>query len=189
MQNETESTLAGKTVAVGVCSSIAVYKAAELVSLLTKSGAVVKVVMTENAAKLMSPRIFQTLSRNKTYVSMWEDVPDWKPEHISLAEEADLLLIAPATANALGNFAHGIAPDMLSTLFLATRVPVLVAPAMNCDMLANPAVVENIEILKRRGVKFVEPETGELACGRSGAGRLAPVEKIAEKAAEILAGQ
>ena len=165
------------------------YKAAELVSALVKLGADTTVIMTASAKKLISPRIFQTLSRNKTYSDMWEDVAEWKPEHISLAEEADLLLVAPATANALGNFAHGIAPDMLSTLFLATRAPVLVAPAMNCDMLANPAVVENIEILKRRGVEFVEPETGELACGKSGAGRLAPVEKIAERAAEILAGR
>ena len=182
MQNGLE----GKTVVVGVCSSIAVYKAAEIVSRLAKSGADAHVVMTENAAKLMSPRIFQTLSRNKTYVSMWEEISDWKPEHISLAEAADLLLVAPATANTIGNFARGLAPDMLSTIYLATRAPVLVAPAMNCDMYAHPAVAENIEILKKRGVEFVEPETGMLACGREGAGRLAEVGKIVEKAAEIL---
>ncbi len=117
---------------------------------------------------------------------MWEDIPDWKPEHISLAESAELFLVAPATANTIGNFARGIAPDMLSTLYLATRAITLVAPAMNCDMYAHPAVAENMEILKRRGVRFVDPETGPLACGKNGAGRLAAVEKILESAAEIL---
>ena len=186
MQNQLESAFSGRKIVVGVCSSIAVYKSAELVSAMVKLGADVSVVMTENAARLMSPRIFQTLSRNKTHVSMWEDIPDWKPEHISLAESADLFLVAPATANTIGNFARGIAPDMLSTLYLATRAKTLVAPAMNCDMYAHPAVAENMEILKRRGVRFVDPETGPLACGKNGAGRLATVEKILESAAEIL---
>lgn len=186
MQNIGQSVFKGKTVVLGVCSSIAVYKAAELVSALVKLGADVKVVMTENAAKLMSPRIFQTLSRNRVYVSMWEDILDWKPEHISLAEAADLLIVAPATANMIGNFARGIAPDMLSTLYLATTAKTLVAPAMNCDMYAHPAVVENMEILKARGAVFVEAQRGMLACGKEGAGRLADIDKIVEQAALIL---
>ncbi len=186
MQNEKQSSLKNKKIALGVCSSIAVYKAADLTSRLVKAGADVFVVMTENAAKLMSPRIFQTLSRNRVCVSMWEEIDDWKPEHISLAESIDLLLVAPATANVIGNFARGIAPDMLSTLYLATKAKTLIAPAMNCDMYMHPAVTENIEILKKRGAMFVEPKSGELACGRVGLGKLADVDEIVKKAEEAL---
>jgi phosphopantothenoylcysteine synthetase/decarboxylase len=186
MQNEKESSLKNKKIALGVCSSIAIYKSAELTSRLVKLGADVSVVMTENASKLMSPRIFQTLSRNRVCVSMWEEISDWKPEHISLAESIDLLLVAPATANAIGNFANGIAPDMLSTLYLATKAKVLIAPAMNCDMYSHPAVQKNMKTLEERGVEFVETQTGMLACGRVGAGKLADVDEIIKRAEEVL---
>ena len=186
MQNEKESVLKNKKIALGVCSSIAIYKSAELTSRLVKLGADVSVVMTENAAKLMSPRIFQTLSRNPVSVSMWEEISDWKPEHISLAESIDLLLVAPATANAIGNFANGIAPDMLSTLYLATKAKVMIAPAMNCDMYSHPAVQANMLTLKNRGVEFIETQTGMLACGRVGAGKLADVDTIITHVQEVL---
>ena len=186
MQNEKESVLKNKKIALGVCSSIAIYKSAELTSRLVKLGADVSVVMTENAAKLMSPRIFQTLSRNPVSVSMWEEISDWKPEHISLAESIDLLLVAPATANAIGNFANGIAPDMLSTLYLATKAKVMIAPAMNCDMYSHPAVQANMLTLKNRGVEFIETQPGMLACGRVGAGKLADVDTIITHVQEAL---
>ena len=186
MQNEKESVFKNKKIALGVCSSIAIYKSAELTSRLVKLGADVSVVMTENAAKLMSPRIFQTLSRNPVSVSMWEEISDWKPEHISLAESIDLLLVAPATANAIGNFANGIAPDMLSTLYLATKAKVMIAPAMNCDMYSHPAVQTNMLTLKNRGVEFIETQTGMLACGRVGAGKLADVDTIITHVQEAL---
>ncbi len=168
----------GKRVVLGVCSSIAAYKACEIVSALAHSGAQVRVVMTENACKLVSPRVFQTLSRNPVAVSMWEEVADWKPEHIALAEWGDILLVAPATANTIGNFANGLAPDFLSSLYLAFPKKTLIAPAMNCNMLENKAVRRNIATLRSDGAEFVEPEEGLLACGCDGKGRLASVEKI-----------
>ncbi len=172
----------------GVCSSIAVYKSAEIVSELVRLGADVRVVMTQNAAKLMSPRIFQTLSRNDVTVSMWENTPQWRPEHISLAEFAEVFAVAPASANTIGNMAHGLAPDSLSCVYLATKAPVLVAPAMNSNMYLHPAVSNNMDILRRRGVHFAEPETGRLACGTEGVGRLADPRAIVSKIAELLEG-
>ena len=168
---ENEKRLSGKNIVLGVCSSIAIYKACEVVSGLVKMGANVDVIMTDNACKLISPRIFQTLSRNKVSTSMWEDVADWKPEHISLAEKADVFLVAPATANAIGNFANGLANDFLSTTYIATKAKVIIAPAMNCNMYSHSAVVRNIETL---------------ACGVEGKGRLASVEKIIEAVVSAL---
>lgn len=170
----------GKKIVLGVCSSIAAYKACEIVSALVRAGAQVRVVMTENACKLVSPRVFRTLSRNPVAVSMWTEVADWKPEHIALAEWGDILLVAPATANAIGNFANGLASDFLSTLYLAFPKKTLIAPAMNCHMLENKAVRRNIATLKADGAEFVEPEEGALACGCEGKGRLASAEKILE---------
>lgn len=186
MQNKKRESLDGKSIVLGVCSSIAVCKAAELASALVRLGAEVRVVMTENAKRLVSPRIFQTLSRNKVHSCMWDEITDWKPEHISLAESSDLLLVAPATANTIGNFAHGLAPDLLSSIYLAVSCPVLIAPAMNPAMYANPAVKRNIETLLRDGVKFVGPGEGGLACGTSGVGRLAETGEIIGAAARIL---
>lgn len=185
MENNRES-FKGRKVVVGVCSSIAVYKAAELVSALVKLGADTTVIMTASAKKLISPRIFQTLSRNKTYSDMWEDVAEWRPEHISIAESADIIIVAPATANTIGNFARGLAPDLLSSTYLAAKCPVLIAPAMNSNMYENPAVVRNMRALKSDGVHFVEPEVGMLACGVSGRGRLAEIGSILDAAATIL---
>ncbi len=181
-----EEVLRSKKIVLGVCSSIAVYKAAELVSALVKLGAEVKVVMTENAARLMSERIFQTLSRNKVASTLWRDVEDWKPEHIALAEWGDILVVAPATANAIGNFANGLAPDLLSSLYLAFTAPVLVAPAMNCNMYARSSVQRNLTTLKSDGVNIVEPADGNLACGVSGKGRLAEIEEIINAIASVL---
>ena len=183
---ENEKRLSGKNVVLGVCSSIAIYKACDIVSTLVKMGANVDVIMTENACKLISPRIFQTLSRNKVHTTMWAEVSDWKPEHISLADKADVFLVAPATANAIGNFANGLANDFLSTTYIATKARVIVAPAMNCNMYAHKAVVRNIETLKADGVEFVEAESGMLACGVEGKGRLASVEKIVEAVVKAL---
>lgn len=176
----------GRKIVLGVCSSIAAYKAADLASALAKAGADVRVIMTENAAKIISERVFATLTRNPVSVNMWEKIGDWKPEHISLAQFAELMIVAPATANAIGNFANGLAPDLLSCTFMATRAKVLVAPAMNDAMYSNFAVQKNIKILRENGVEFVEPEEGALACGDCGKGRLAGVEAILQRAAQLL---
>ncbi len=181
-----ETPLKGRRIVMGVCSSIAVYKAADIVSALRKLGADVTVIMTANARKLISERIFQTLSRNKVYCDMWCEIDSWKPEHISLAESAELLLVAPATANMIGNFACGLAPDMLSSVYMATKAKVLIAPAMNGVMYESAAVSENIEKLAARGVKFVGPDSGELACGSVQKGRLACVGEIISAVQEIL---
>jgi phosphopantothenoylcysteine decarboxylase/phosphopantothenate--cysteine ligase len=186
MENKKRKNLDGKKIILGVCSSIAVYKAAELTSALTHLGADVRIIMTDNAGKLISKRIFQTLSRNQVYTSMWNPVEDWKPEHIALAESADILIVAPATANAIGNFACGLAPDMLSTVYMAVNCPVLIAPAMNADMYSHHAVKRNIETLKGDGVYFVGPQDGLLACGVVGKGRLADIDTIIDAASEII---
>lgn len=178
--------LSGKNIVLGVCGSIAAYKACDIASLLVRNGANVKVVMTESAQKIIAPKALETVSRNKVCSDMWAECNSWVPEHISLADFADLLVVAPATANTIGNFANGLAPDMLSSLYLATTAPVLIAPAMNTKMLLHPAVVKNMEILKERGAEFVEAGDGVLACGAVGKGRLADPAEIAAKAAEIL---
>ncbi|MFO7821703.1 MAG: bifunctional phosphopantothenoylcysteine decarboxylase/phosphopantothenate--cysteine ligase CoaBC [Lentisphaeria bacterium] len=165
-------------IALGVSSSIAAYKAADLVSRLVKLGVEVNVIMTENATKLVAPRTFLTLSQRPVITSLWE-TPDWRPEHIALSEKAQLLVIAPATANVIAKLAHGIADDALLTFALAHEGPVLVAPAMNPKMWRHPAVRENCRILKERGVIFVYPESGPVACGdEQDAGRLADVGRI-----------
>ncbi len=189
MQNEMLSSLSGKRVVLGVCSSIALYKSLDLASALVKAGADLRVVMTENACRLVSPRLFQTVARGEVYTSMWKDIADWKPEHISLAEFADLFLVAPATANTIGNFANGLAPDMMASLFLAVSPKkVMIAPAMNCDMYEHPAVVKNIETLKAFGVDFIEPDYGALACGTQGKGRLAELKTILDAICKKLEG-
>lgn len=176
----------GRKILLGVCSSIAAYKAVDLVSTLVKAGAEVRVIMTKNASKIISERVFATVSRNAVCVDMWEHIDDWKPEHVSLAQFAELFIVAPATANTIGNFANGLAPDMLSSTYLATKAKVLIAPAMNDAMYSHPAVQKNIETLKSFGVYFVEPEDGMLACGTCGKGRLAGLDLILNKAAELL---
>jgi len=176
-----------KTIIVGVTSSIAIHKSIDLVSQLVKKGASTYVVMTENATKLVAPLQFQTISQHPVFFDLFDSGKDWQPRHIELADESDLLAIVPATANIIGKMAHGIADDMLSTLAIAVRCPILLAPAMNCHMYANPIVQENLQILvEKRGVFIAEPEEGWLACGYEGKGRLQDISKIIEQIQNIL---
>jgi len=172
--------LSGKNVVLGVCGGIAAYKACDIVSRLKKLGANVDVIMTESAAEFVTPLTFQTLSQNAVVQDMFEEVSAWDVRHISLAKKADVFLIAPATANIIGKMANGIADDMLSTTVMATKAKVLIAPAMNSAMYENPVLQRNIETLKELGCAFVEPESGMLACGDIGKGKLAQPEDIVE---------
>jgi phosphopantothenoylcysteine decarboxylase/phosphopantothenate--cysteine ligase len=170
-------------VIVGVSGGIAAYKAAELVRVLQRQAVEVHVVMTEAAQKFVQPLTFATLTGHKVVTSLWDEWSGGEQngiDHIAEADWADALIVAPATANILAKFAHGIADDFLSTLYLAATVPVLVAPAMNVNMWNHAATQANLEILRQRGVRVVAPETGELACGMVGAGRMAAPETIAE---------
>lgn len=173
-------------VVLGVTGGIAAYKACELLRLLQKRGIDVFVVMTQNACRFVAPLTFETLSGHPVAVDTFDRPQTWEVEHIALAKRADLFLIAPATANIIGKMACGIADDMLSTTVMATRAPVLVAPAMNTGMWENAAVQQNVETLRARGVEIVAPVSGHLACGDSGAGKLEDVEVIAERACEML---
>ena len=170
--------LKGKHIVVGVTAGIAAYKAVDLVSRLYKAGAEVKVVMTRNATKFVSPLVFGEISKHKVAVEMFENVQDWNVEHIAYATWADAYVIAPATANMIAKMAHGIADDMLSTQLLATTAPVFVCPAMNSNMYTHPTVQENLTILRGRGVHVLEPDSGLLACGVEGKGRLPDPQKI-----------
>ncbi|MDR6551519.1 bifunctional phosphopantothenoylcysteine decarboxylase/phosphopantothenate--cysteine ligase CoaBC [Paenibacillus qinlingensis] len=170
--------LQGKTIVLGVCGGIAAYKAAALTSKLTQAGAVVRVIMTRSAVQFVAPLTFQTLSRHHVFVDTFDEKDPSVVSHINLADSADLVLIAPATANTIGKLALGLGDDMLSTTLLATMAPIWVAPAMNVHMYANPAVQTNMETLRRRGVRFIEPGEGQLACGYVGKGRLAEPEEI-----------
>ena len=178
--------LSGKTVVLGVTGGIAAYKAAEIVSRLRKLHARVFVIMTEHATHFVAPLTFETMSANPVVTDTFARPLTWEVEHVALAKRADLFLIAPATANILAKMAHGIADDMLSTTVLATRAPVLVAPAMNTGMWDNTATQENLDILRRRGVMFVGPDAGFLACGDSGAGRMSEPVEIVEAVQKIL---
>jgi len=177
-------------VTVGVSGGIAAYKAAELVRALQRQALEVHVVMTEAASKFVQPLTFAALSGHKVLTSLWDDTGTGDTaygesgeqngiEHIGEAQWADALVVAPATANILSKFAHGIADDFLTTMYLATTAPVLVAPAMNVNMWEHPATQANLEILRQRGVRVIEPGTGDLACGMGGAGRIAEPEVIA----------
>lgn len=166
-----------KTITIGVTGSIAAYKAADLTSQLGKLGYDVRVIMTDSATKLIAPMTFLTLSRNPVITTLWNE-GDWKPTHINLADQTDLFVVVPATANFIGKYTHGIADDALTTFALSYPGPVLIAPAMNPHMWTHPAVVANVAILKQRGVKIVEPDTGVVACGDTGKGKLAKLETI-----------
>jgi phosphopantothenoylcysteine decarboxylase len=180
---------AGKNVVLGVTGSIAAYKAADLASRLTKQGAAVRVVMTADALRFITPLAFRTLSRNPVVTDLYDEEDGWKPTHIRLADEADLLLIAPATANNLAKLACGIADDALTCIALALnpRAKVLLAPAMNGKMWLHPATRQNVAMLQSRGVEFIGPEEGMLSCGYEGLGRFWEPEKIAARALELLA--
>jgi len=171
-----------KTIVLGVTGSIAAYKSADLTSRLTKSGCDVFVVMTSHAREFITPLTLQTLSRHPVTTSIFDEKESWHPGHIALADRADLLLIAPATANVLAKLAHGIADDALTSIALATPAPLLIAPAMNGKMWSHPATQENVAILTARGAEFIGPEAGLLACGYEGLGRLWDVAAIAERA-------
>ena len=173
-------------IVLGVTGGIAVYKACEVLRLLQKQGIDVYVVMTKNACQFVAPLTFETLSGHPVAVDTFERPATWEVEHIALAKRADLFLIVPATANIIGKMANGIADDMLSTTVMATRAPVMIAPAMNTGMWDNPATQENLKTLVSRGVHVVSPATGYLACGDSGAGKLEDVSVIAERALAVL---
>ncbi len=171
----------------GITGSIAAYKAAELASQLVKQGHQVHAVMTRTATEFITPLTLQTLTRQSVVVSLEDEKQAWKPGHIDLADNADLFLVAPATANVIGNFACGLAPDPLSSVYLALprSTPVLIAPAMNGKMWLHPATQRNVARLKEDGCQFVGPAEGSLACGYEGLGRLAPIEEILEATATL----
>jgi len=173
-----QTALQGKVILLGVTGSIAAYKSADIVSQLVKWGAEVHVIMTDSAIRFITPLTLQTLSRHPVYTSLWSDVKDWEPGHISLADRADLLLVAPATAQTIANFANGQAPDLLSNTYLATLAHVMIAPAMNGKMLDHPATQKNLNELQKRGHTILETQFGMLACGYEGKGKLATVDSI-----------
>lgn len=175
-----------KCVVLGVTGGIAAYKACEILRLLQKQGIDVFVVMTKNACQFVTPLTFETLSGHPVAADTFARPATWEVEHIALAKRADLFLIAPATADIIGKMACGIADDMLSTTVMATRAPVMIAPAMNTGMWENPATQQNIATLVSRGVHVVTPATGHLACGDSGAGKLEDVSVIARRALDVL---
>jgi phosphopantothenoylcysteine decarboxylase len=175
-----------KSIVLGVTGSIAAYKSAELASLLIKQGHEVFAVMTQDATEFITPLTLQTLSKNPVMTSFYDEKENWRPGHIELADRANLLLIAPATAHFIAELAHGLAGHPLAAIALATRAQILVAPAMNGKMWENPATKENVEKLKARGVEFIGPEEGMLACGYDGIGRLWKVEDIAFRAQFLL---
>ena len=169
-----------KTVVLGVTGGIAVYKALDIVSLLKKSDIDVHVIMSKSATEFVTPLSFQSLSQNYVVVDMFDEPKVWEIQHISLAKKADLMLIAPATANIIGKVANGIADDMLSTTIMATKAPVVFAPAMNSNMYQNPIVVDNMKKLESYGYEFIKPASGRLACGDIGEGKLQDTKLIVE---------
>jgi phosphopantothenoylcysteine decarboxylase len=178
-----------RTVVLGVTGSIAAYKSAELASLLVKQGHNVFVVMTHDAIEFIAPLTLQTLSKNPVMTSFFDEKENWRPGHIELADRANLLLIAPATAHIIAELAHGLANHPLAAIALATRAPILLAPAMNGKMWEHAATQENVTALKSRGIEFIGPEAGALACGYEGLGRLWKMEEIAFRAEFMLARQ
>lgn len=175
-----------KNIVIGVTGGIACYKVCEIVSILTREGANVDVIMTKNATEFITPLTLETLSKNKVVVDMFEKKEHIEVEHISLARKADLILVVPATANIIGKVANGIADDMLSTTIMATPSPVIFAPAMNNEMYNNKIVQDNIKKLKEYGYYFIEPVVGNLACGYKAVGKLANKETIIKETKKVL---
>lgn len=177
-----------KRIVLGITGSIAAHRAADLASLLTKAGHDVRVVMTADAQRFITPLPFKTLSRNPVITDLYDEADGWKPQHIELADTADLLLIAPATANVMAKLAHGLADDALTCIALALnpKARVLIAPAMNGKMWLHPATQANVATLQSRGAEFIGPEAGLLSCGYEGIGRLWPVEGIAVHAGKLI---
>ncbi len=178
--------LSGINIVLGVCGGIAAYKSVEIVSRLKKLNAEVNVIMTENAQKFVAPLTFRSISHNPVVTDMFEEPVHYDIKHISLAQKADLLIIAPATANIIGKIANGIADDMLTTTVMATKAKILVVPAMNVNMYENVIVKENIQKLKKLGYIFMEPGTGMLACGVNAKGRMPEPEEIVDTAVELM---
>ena len=176
-----------KTVLLCVTGCIAAYKSCEILRLLQKAGYRVKVLMTEHATQFVGPTTFRALTHEKVAIGLFDD-PEDPIHHISLAQEADVVLVAPATANCIAKMAHGIADDLMSTTLLATKAPILIAPAMNSGMWSAAATQENVEVLKNRGVHFIQPDSGYLACGDVGSGRLSTPEAIADATCSLLQG-
>ena len=179
--------LEGKTIILGVTGSIAAYKAADIASKLVQAGAVVEVVMTESAQRFVTPLTFRAITNRPPVTSMWDMAGEYSIEHVSLAEAADAVIIAPATANTIARVAWGFADDMICSTVLATRAPVIVAPAMNSNMYENPATCENLQKLRDRGVVVIEPSAGRLACGTEGKGRLPSTDTIIGELSRVLA--
>jgi phosphopantothenoylcysteine decarboxylase len=179
---------AAKNIVLGVTGSIAAHKAVDLASQLTKDGFSVRVVMTADAQKFITPLPFKTMSRHPVVTDLYDEEEGWRPAHIELADNADLLLIAPATANLIAKLAHGLTDDALTCIALALQptAKVLIAPAMNGKMWQHPATQENVSVLQTRGAQFVGPDTGILSCGYEGVGRLEAVDQIARRAIELL---
>jgi phosphopantothenoylcysteine decarboxylase len=177
---------APKTIVLGITGSIAAYKSADLASLLVKQGHDVRVIMTAGAQRFITPLTLQTLSKHPVMTDVFDEQHGWCPGHIELADRADLLLIAPASAAALARLATGLADDALTCVALATRAPLVIAPAMNGKMWSHPATTQNTDVLRARGAMFIGPDEGLLACGYEGAGRLWPVDDIAAQADKIL---
>ena len=175
-------------IVLGVTGSIAAHKAADLASLLTKAKCDVRAVLTTDAQQFITPLPFKTLTRNPVVTSLYDEDEGWKPTHISLADEADLLLLAPATANVIAKMAHGISDDALTCIALALnpKAKILIAPAMNGKMWLHAATKANVKTLKSRSAEFIGPDEGMLSCGYEGIGRLWPVEKIAERVLKLL---
>ncbi len=169
-----------KNIVIGVCGSIAAYKSCEIVREFKKRNWNVKVIMTENATKFISPMTLEVLSKNKVYIQMFKK-QNYEEDHISLSEFADIILVSPTTANIIGKISSGICDDLLTCTIFAFKGPVMFAPAMNENMWKNKIVKENVEKLKKYGYKFIGPEEGLLASGKIGIGRLSNVEKIVEK--------
>src|SRR5436853_1011483 len=176
---------AGRTIVLGVTGSIAAYKSAELAGLLVKQGHNVFVVMTHDATEFITPLALQTLSKNPVMTSFFDEKENWRPGHIELADRANLLLVAPATANIIAELVHGLANHPLAAIALATRAPILIAPAMNGKMWSHPATIENVETLKSRGVEFIGPEERMLACGYERLARIWKVDDIAFRAKSL----
>lgn len=176
----------GKNILVGITGGIAAYKICELIRLYKKNGANVKVVVTPNALSFVTKLTLQTLSQNEVYIEQF-DVQDYKPEHISLADESDIFVIAPASANTISKLAYGICDNLLTSIACAFKNPIIVAPAMNTNMWENPTIQENLQRLKNSGINILDPEDGFLACGYNGSGRLCEIEKIYDKTLELIA--
>lgn len=180
--------LKGKTVVLGVCGGIAAYKACELVRLLVEAGASVHVMMSRGGQEFVRPLTFQTLSGNPVHTELFDLTQEQEIGHIALADQADAVIIAPATANTLAKLAHGQADDIISTVLLATKAPVLIAPSMNVNMWEHPQTQANLKRLREIGYHLLDPEAGYLACGWEGKGRLPDPEKIVTRLEEILSG-